>query len=129
MWRRVVAIVRIWDLAPALLCRQHLLGEHRELHGLWQILTLDKTGYSRHPETLRWRGKLRALYLRHEALVAEMERRGYRHASPLDSRLATGAATQTDFVDLPERQRALLLAKGCDCAVGEPGPVLVESGR
>ena len=112
-----------------MLCRQHLLGEHRELHGLWRILTLDKTGYSRHPETLRWRGKLRALYLRHEALVTEMERRGYRHASPLDPRLATGAATQTEFVDPPERQRALLVAKGCACAVGEPDWAPVEPGR
>lgn len=121
--------MRIWDLAPSVLCRQHLLGEHRELHGLWRILTLGKVGYSRHPETLRWRGKLRALYLRHEALVAEMERRGYRHASPLDPLLATGAATQTDFVDEPARQRELLRAKGCDCAVGEAGAVPVEAGR
>jgi hypothetical protein len=109
--------VRIWDLPPSLLCRQHLLGEHRELHGLWRILTLDKTGYSRHPETLRWSGKLRALYLRHEALVTEMERRGYQHSSPLDPHLATGSAVQDEFVDVPKRQRELLRAKGCDCAV------------
>ena len=25
--------MRIWDVDPALLCRSHLLGEHRELHG------------------------------------------------------------------------------------------------
>lgn len=121
--------MRIWDLAPSLLCRQHLLGEHRELHGLWRILTLGKIGYSRHPETLRWHGKLRALYLRHEALVAEMERRGYQHASPLDPLLATGDATQSDFVDPPERQRELLLAKGCDCAVTEPGSISAEPNR
>lgn len=121
--------MRIWDLPPSLLCRQHLLGEHRELHGLWQILTLDKKGYALHPETLRWRGKLRALWLRHEAQVAEMARRGYRHASPLDPLLATGAAIQDEYVDSPERQRALLLAKGCACAVGEPGATLAEANR
>ncbi len=54
--------MRIWDLEPERLCRQHLLGEHRELHALWVILTQDKQGFSRHPETLRWRGKLQALY-------------------------------------------------------------------
>jgi DNA repair protein RadC len=64
--------VRIWDVPPSLLCRQHLLGEHRELHGLWRILTEDRQGYARHPETRRWRGKLAALYQRHESLVKEM---------------------------------------------------------
>ena len=67
--------MRIWDVEPRELCRAHLLGEHRELHGLWNILTLGKTGYSRHPETLRWAGRLAALYARHEALVHEMQRR------------------------------------------------------
>ncbi len=109
--------MRIWDLPPAVLCRQHLLGEHRELHGLWRILTLDKQGYARHPETRRWVGKLRALYDRHDAQVTEMERRGYRHGSPLDPLLATGGAVQDEFVDSPGRQRELLRAKGCDCAV------------
>lgn len=109
--------MRIWDVSPAILCRQHLLGEHRELHALWQILTLDKKGYARHPETLRWRGKQRALFLRHEAQVAEMARRGYNHASPLDPRRATGAAVQTDYVDSPARQLMLLAAKGCECVI------------
>ena len=61
--------MRVWDIHPKHLCRKHLLAEHRELHGLWNILTKHKGrgGYSRHPETLRWVGKLKALCLRHEA--------------------------------------------------------------
>lgn len=82
--------MRIWDVEPGELCRRHLLGEHRELHGLWNILTRGLRGYSFHPETRRWEGKLGALYWRHEALVREIKRRGYRHASPLDPELATG---------------------------------------
>jgi hypothetical protein len=110
--------VRVWDLPPKLLCRQHLLGEHRELHGLWNILTLGKKGYSLHPETLRWRGRLKALYFRHEALVEEMVRRGYLgHGTPLDRKLAKGLAKQDRFVDPPKRQRELLRKKGCDCRV------------
>jgi hypothetical protein len=109
--------MRIWDLPPSLLCRQHLLGEHRELHGLWRILTEDRRGYAQHPETRRWRGKLAALYERHEALVEEMARRGYRHASPLDQRQATGSAVQDDFVDPLEAQFTILRNKGCECAV------------
>jgi len=109
--------VRIWDLPPSVLYRAHLLGEHRELHAIWTVLVAGKSGYANHPETIRWRGKMAALYLRHEVLVIEMERRGYRHASPLDPALATGSAVQDVFVDLPERQLELLRAKGCDCAV------------
>ena len=105
--------MRIWDLDPALLCDRHLLGEHRELHGIWSILTTGKRGYSRHPETLRWNGRLAALYARHEAEVAEMDRRGFRHASPLDAQLATGEAVQTERVDSLEAQRARLAR--CPC--------------
>ena len=111
--------MRIWDLPPGMLCRNHLLGEHRELHALWTILTTARDGYARHPETRRWRGKLAALHARHEALVAEVTLRGYRHQSPLDPSLATGEPVQTEFVDLPERQVLLLRAKGCACDVGE----------
>lgn len=107
--------MRIWDIDPRELCKSHLLGEHSELHGLWNILTQNKKGYRRHPETLRWEGKLAALYARHEALVEEMGRRGYQHASPLARELATGIAVQTDYVDSPEAQRRILKAKGCAC--------------
>jgi hypothetical protein len=124
--------VRIWDLEPRLLCRAHLLGEHRELHGLWNILTLGKTGYRNHPETRRWEGKLRALHLRHEALASEMLVRGYRHDSPLDPDLATGSALQDTYVDSPAEQRRILRDKRCGCSVGDglapEGPDLYRVG-
>ncbi len=109
--------MRIWDLSPRILCRAHLLGEHRELHAIWSVITRNRKGYSRHPETLRWKGRLRALFQRHEALVLEMSRRGYDHQSPLDPRRARGAVRQTIYVDPPARQRVLLRKKGCDCEV------------
>jgi hypothetical protein len=109
--------MRIWDLEPGRLCRQHLLGEHRELHALWVILTKDKKGFARHPETLRWRGKLKALYQRHDALVAEMGRRGYRHATPLPAAEAVGLAEQREYKDTPAEQVRILKAKGCGCRV------------
>lgn len=109
--------MRVWDIHPKHLCRQHLLGEHRELHGLWNILTKHggKGGYSQHPETLRWVGKTKALYARHEALVKEMERRGYKHLSPLDKRHARGAIKQIEFIDQPARQKEILRDKPCEC--------------
>lgn len=109
--------MRIWDLSPSILCRQHLLGEHRELHALWTVITEDKKGYSRHPETLRWICKLKALYNRHEDLVLEMKSRGYNHHSDLDKALATGSSKQTKFINTPEEQLKILLGKKCKCEV------------
>lgn len=108
------AAMRIWDVPPHVLCRQHLLAEHRELHGIWNIITKRKQGYARHPETRRWKGRLGALYARHEALVVEMARRGYNHQSPLDAGLAAGPP-QDRFVDSIERQWQLLRDKPCPC--------------
>ena len=109
--------MRIWDIAPGKLCRNHLLGEHRELHAVWTILTQGKKGYAAHPETLRWQGKLKALYLRHERLVAEMRRRGYGHYSPLARKLATGKSRQDAYVDNPGKQLQILREKHCACRV------------
>lgn len=107
--------MRIWDIHPKHLCRKHLLGEHRELHAVWTVITQNKKGYGQHPETKRWVGKLAALYHRHEQLVAEMQRRGYNHHSPLSKRLARGIQRQRAYVDTPPRQKLLLRGKPCDC--------------
>lgn len=109
--------MRIWDLPPAVLCRKHLLGEHRELHALWTILTENKKGYRNHPKTKRWVGKLAALYNRHDALVGEMKKRGYTHKSPLNKKLATGSVKQTVFLLSPAAQEQLLRNKHCTCHV------------
>jgi hypothetical protein len=116
-----VSNMRVWDVIPVFLCRKHLLAEHRELHGLWNILTKHggKGGYSRHPETLRWVGKERALYLRHEALIEEFNRRGFSHHTPLDERLAIGSPIQDVFIQTKEEQMELLAQKNCDCLLGE----------
>jgi hypothetical protein len=109
--------MRIWDIPPKRLCRIHLLGEHRELHAIWTILSQDRKGYRNHPETKRWEGKLKALYARHEALVQEMSARGYNHASPLDKKLAKGKSVQDVLVDTLAAQKRNLKAKGCTCRV------------
>lgn len=107
--------MRIWDISPRRLCREHLLGEHRELHAVWSILTNNKKGYSNHPETKRWKGKLRALFLRHEKLIQELARRGYNHRSPLPKKFAKGKATQACYVDSIDKQLRILKKKGCNC--------------
>jgi len=109
--------MRIWDIAPEYLCKQHLLGEHRELHAIWTVITENKSGYSKHPETLRWVDALAALYARHEAEVSEMKKRGYRHHSPLDRGLATGKGVQDKFVDSVDKQMENIHNKDCNCNV------------
>ncbi|MFW5853139.1 MAG: pyrimidine dimer DNA glycosylase/endonuclease V [Patescibacteria group bacterium] len=111
--------MRIWDIHPKYLCRKHLLAEHRELHGLWNILTKHKLtgGYAYHPETLRWVGKEKALYLRHEKLIEEFKKRGYNHYSPLDEKLAKGQIKQRIFINTPKEQKELLKQKQCGCLI------------
>ncbi len=103
--------MRIWDVPCRELEDQNLLGEHRELHAIWNILTEDKQGYSNHPETERWEGKLKALYERHEEQVEEMESRGMEHGSPLDEEKATGKAEQDELITPLEEQYELLEEK------------------
>ena len=107
--------MRIWDLKPKDLCRKHLLGEHRELHAIWSIIVNSKKGYSLHPETLRWKGKLKALYLVHDEIVKEMKKRGYNHNSPLEEKHAIGDNKQRDFIDSIEEQMKILTSKKCEC--------------
>ena len=78
-----------------------------------------EVGIRRHPEVRRWDGRLAALYARHEAVVAEMARRGYGHRSPLDRRLATGADRQDEQLASTAEQLELLAAKSCGCPVEE----------
>lgn len=109
--------MRVWDIHPKHLCRKHLLAEHRELHGLWNILTKHngKGGYSRHPETLRWAGKEKALFQRHEKLVQEFLKRGYKHHTPLNKRFATGKGSQSTFINTLKEQKVILKNKPCEC--------------
>ena len=109
--------MRIWDISPNKLCDRHLLGEHSELHAMWSIITEGKKGYAKHPETLRWVGKLKALYLIHEKIVQEMKKRGFNHKSPLNDNLAIGQSVQKELIDSIEDQIKLLRNKKCKCKV------------
>ena len=109
--------MRMWNVDVGKMCNQHLLGEHNEIHAIWSIINNDKKGYSNHPEVNRWRGKLKSLFLRHELLVREMEKRGYSHQSHLDKRLAKGKSKQNTFLISINEQKKLLTAKPCGCLI------------
>jgi hypothetical protein len=102
--------MRIWDIDPGYLNRQSLLGEHRELHGIVRILTDNRKGYARHPETLRWTRLGWALRQRHRLLASEMKLRGYQDRSPVLTRSAPGRWPR-HYIDAPALQFRLLAGK------------------
>jgi hypothetical protein len=72
--------MRMWLVNPTTMCRNHLLGEHLELHMLASCLRNGKNikGYIE-------KGFVdpSILMKRHEELVEEMKRREYSHSSPI----------------------------------------------
>jgi hypothetical protein len=69
--------MRMWMVDPRVLCRQHLLGEHGELHK-------HRASFVRGHKIDGRRGQIEpeAMGSRHDELAAEMLRRGYQHRSP-----------------------------------------------
>jgi hypothetical protein len=78
--------MRMWMVNPRIMCRQHLLGEHAEIHMFIGALSRGKSvkGYLE-------KGLLEVhnLYSRHEELVEEMKRRGYHHRSEVEEKWRT----------------------------------------
>ena len=73
--------MRMWMVDPKILCRQHLLGEHNELH--MRVGALEK-GQSIEGYVTNGLVDTSKITPRHNELVAEMEARNYMHHSPLD---------------------------------------------
>lgn len=113
--------MRVWDIPPDNLCRQHLLGQHREIHAIWNVITKNKRGYSKHPEVLRWKNHLMSLYFEHELTALSMLERGYNHNSPINLDdcidMIKPSGISIDYVNTVEEQKQLLKLKGCECQV------------
>lgn len=112
--------MRIWDISVGRLCNQHLLGEHNELHCIFNTIVKGRKAWSHHPETKRWIGKLGALYLRHEEQIKEMVKRGIVHRSPLDITKICGNTVQDKIIcNLDDQVRILVerskVYKRCRC--------------
>ena len=73
-------MTRMWMVNPKKLCRNHLLGEHKELHQL--IGSLNK-GKSVQGHIDRGQIEVHNIKTRHKQLVQEMKARGYNHLAPL----------------------------------------------
>lgn len=115
--------MRIWDTIPCKdLCNSHLLGEHNEVHAIWNTFRDKHTRFYNNPEMKRWNGKFKALYNRHEEQVEEMKRRNFNHKSPLEPvSFTTGKAIQDEFLFTKQqhidtlRERSLDKNKRCNC--------------
>ena len=70
----------MWMVDPSIMCKDHLLGEHREIHMIVGYLKSKK-----HLKDYAYHGlvQVSALQSRHEQLVKEMEIRLYKHNTPL----------------------------------------------
>ena len=72
--------MRMWKINPKKLCRQHLLGEHLEMHMFSSNIKQKKNlkGYIKSGLV-----ECHNVKARHDLLAKEMKRRGYNHNSPI----------------------------------------------
>lgn len=72
--------MRMWMTSPEIMCRQHLLGEHVELHMLSGTIKVGKSikGYVKNGII-----ESSSIPVRHKQLVDEMKKRGMIHKSEL----------------------------------------------
>jgi|GEM_PF-697546 len=74
-------IMRMWNINPKILCRQHLLGEHVEMHMFEGTV---KKGISIQGYIDKGLINPSEIKKRHNELVEEMKNRGFNHNSPIE---------------------------------------------
>ena len=99
--------MRMWKVNPKVMCRQHLLGEHLEMHmfkGCWEK-GKSVSGYIE-----KGLVEMTEVKNRHDELVIEMSRRSYNHKSPMEIFLRN-----VSFYDgqVDEKANLIELAKRC----------------
>lgn len=101
----------MWGIDPALLCDQHLVGEHAEMHQAVGTLRNHPHGEAivrGHAENQQV--DTARIQARHDELAEELERRGLTHDSPLEY------DDTHDLGDIdPERNRRALGERCADC--------------
>jgi len=106
--------MRMWMVNPRLLCRQHLLGEHNEIHQHRHVFAKGLSIGGR-------RGQIEpsSMSVRHDALAAEMLSRGYRHSSPYAQPDLSGYDLD-GFVVNPTESLAILIRRCPACRAKVP---------
>lgn len=96
--------MRMWMVDPALMCRQHLLGEHVEIHMLYSHLKAGRRIDGFLHDGLLEPGSIET---RHAVLASEMVRRGYRHQSPLTRPIEWEGKWRHGYVNIQESLKEL----------------------
>ena len=74
--------MRMWNVTPQLMCRQHLLGEHVEMHMFTGVIRQGKSIQGYLDNQLVEVDKINE---RHNQLLKEMIKRGYKHNSKISN--------------------------------------------
>lgn len=76
--------MRMWMVNPTMLCRNHLLGEHQEIHMLIGCILKNRNieGFVKKGFVTT---NFHEIICRHNELVFEMLKRGYCHNSPVEN--------------------------------------------
>lgn len=78
-------MTRLWGLPPVWLCREHLLGEHKEMHQEAGTLLNHPHGEAIvDGHAKKGQVDVSQIEPRHDELARELIRRGYNHESPFD---------------------------------------------
>lgn len=93
----------MWMVDPIIMCREHLLGEHAEIHMF--VGAIDR-GSSVRRYLEKGLLEVHSLYGRHEELVREMKRRNYRHKSEIDEKWKQ--AERLGSIDRPKNLKRLI---------------------
>jgi hypothetical protein len=106
--------MRMWMVPPRLMCRQHLLGEHLEIHMFLSTIKQHKKieGYLKNNCL-----EPRSLKQRHDDLVNEMTTRGYKHKTPIkdiDCACICDLAQEQQYWQINSMQSFEDLLKRCD---------------
>lgn len=88
---------------PTIMCRNHLLGEHAEIH---MFIGAINQGQSVRGYLQKGLLEVHSLYTRHEELVEEMKRRGYKHFSDLDEKWKF--ADKSGYIDRKSNLKELI---------------------
>lgn len=94
--------MRMWNVAPELMCQKHLCGEHVEMHMLAGTI---RKGVSIRGYIEGGLVETQHISARHEELAREMQRRGYRHQSPLPAFIVPAAGKVDSSANLRELAR------------------------
>ena len=95
--------MRMWKVDPKLMCRQHLLGEHLEMHMFMGCIVNGSSidGYIRNGLV-----EVHNIRKRHDELAEEMIGRGYNHKSPMswEANIKVGVVdVTTNYIELLSR--------------------------